>query len=227
VGSNKIALLLAAAVTAGPVVANAASTTYDYTGTVTAATGVYSSAASTVSGTITINFGAASTPTPFPTDPIGGTYTWETLSEGGTFFQTPSPVNLVFSQTLTSGGVSYSTSVSSGYTESYIEGQPADNESQAQYDMDVSVGLSSLAKYTSIGLVLYGASPPWDSNGLPVLGNADHQLDSLGEYVNGNRVGYLAYHVTSLTAVPLPTAAWFMLSGLCGLAALARKNPAV
>ncbi len=221
--SNKIGFLIAASLIAAPIAANAASVTYDFTGTVTSATGVYSSAGSTISGAITINFGAAN-----PSQSSGtvgsSSATWNASAYGGTYYGGATPTALVFSWSLASGGISLgSSSPSSAGSSSSVLGYPATAGSAwLAEDAEWSSGSSDI--YNQIALFGTSSVAPYNSNGLPVLGNAASQSNELVDSVNSSNVGVLNYTITSLTPVPLPATAWLLLSGLAGLGAVVRRG---
>jgi len=225
---NKIGFPIVAALIAAPIATNAASVTYDYTGTVSSASGVYSSAGSTVSGTITINFTAANLSQ--SSGAVGSSSAaWDAIAYGGTYYGPATPAALVFSWNLTSGGVSLgSSSPSSAGSDSYVYGYPAISGSVSSWgasDIEFLSGTSSIDNQ----IALFGTStvaPYGYSNGLPVLGSATSQGDELIDTVNSSNVGVLNYTITSLTPVPLPASALLIVSGLSGLGTFARKKRA-
>ena len=224
-GNKKFAPLVAAALMAGPLAANASAVTYDFTGVVTSATGAYASAGATVSGTYTFDIGAG-----IPSQssfPVSYTSYWYSQAGGGQYGGGGAvPSALVFSSVLTSGGISYSSTLPSSF------GSVSD-----VYDYNENSYTGEDAEYTSIGayvysnLQLYGGygppAAPFDANGLPIVANATS--GKTGELsTNVGQGGQLDYTITSLTVapVPLPAAGWLFVGGLSGLGAFARKKRA-
>jgi hypothetical protein len=221
---NSLKGFLAATVIGAPVMAQANTVTYDFAGTVTSATGVYSSAGSTVSGAITINFGAANPSQSSGT--VGSTSAaWTAQADGGTYYGGATPTALVFSWSLKSGAISVaSSSPSSAGSASAVLGYPPTGGSlwEAE-DAEWSSGSSYIANV----IALFGTSAiaPYNSNGLPILvGSTPSESNSLTDNINGTGVGNLDYTITSLTPVPLPASAWLMLSGAVGFGAMVRRR---
>ncbi len=231
-GTKKIALLVAAALVAGPLVANATSVTYDFTGSVTSATGIYASADTTVTGTYTINVAAGISSQNQGT--VGSTTNgWNVQAYGGPQFgSTPIPIALVFGSTITSGSINYgSASPSSVGSNSNIEGYTGSGASSPNtyYAQDSEYSSSTSNSYTSSAFTLvggYGANAPFDANGLPVFAQSFSNVGILQSTASNFSNGVLKYNITSFTLapVPLPAAAWLLLSGVGGLGAFARKK---
>ena len=204
---------LGAAIVAAPCLANAV--TYAYSGIVDKSSGVYSSAGTTVSGTITINYSAA-----IPsqsTGTIGSTSAdWYAESYGGSGEALPAPPALVFTSTLDSGGVSYSTGSPSVYvlTSDSIHGSSDGAAFSAENQEN-----STIHSYVQNAILLEGnsAHPVWDSSGLPSFANVTGQNSYLLKVDDGVATSGLVYTITSLTPVPLPASMWLLLGGIGGL----------
>jgi hypothetical protein len=220
--------LIAAGLLALPWAAYADPVTYDFTGTVTAKSGVFSSAGTTVSGTLTIDFAAANAAQSIGT--LGSTSAfWEETAYGGSVYAAPSPAALVFGFTLVSGGVSYgASSPASAGSDSWVENQQ-NTGSLLGWTAD-DTEFSAASDYLENVVTLIGGaagSAPYGANGLPLLANAASQQDQLIAGANGAQTGQLQYTISTLTPVPLPSSTGFLLLGLGGLAALGRKRPGV
>jgi hypothetical protein len=226
---NEFKGFLAAITLAASVTSQASTVTYDFTGTINSATGTYSAAGSTVSGTIAIDLAAANPSQSSGT--LGSTSaTWNEEVYGGSEFGTPVPTAPVYNISINSGAVSYSSAPASALSQTSVSGSFVNGVPSEWIAEEVEVSSESESGNTFIqnGLGLVGAASPvpWGSNGLPILGNATGQSNYLWDYVGGTEVGALSYTITSLTPVPLPTTAWLMLSGMVGLGAMARRRKA-
>jgi len=223
-----IRLALPAAIAASmgiALAANAESVSYDFTGTVTTATGIYSSAGSAVTGTITIDFSAAN---PLLSSGTVGNMSsgWSAGTEGGTIYGLPSPAGLVFGWTLASGGLSLASSISSDGTTNSVSGSPFGSPNWQANDIENS----NAGTYVAAGISLsdtMGTVAPYDSNGLPIFSNATLASGRWDYLVGGVNQGIFLYTMTSMTPVPAPASAWLLLSGLSGLGALARRKRGV
>jgi hypothetical protein len=205
----------------------AAPVTYQFDGTVFSASGIYSSEAvgAAVTGTYTIDFENAVASQGIGI--IGSTASnWTAQAQSGSAYANgllSQP--LVFSSTLQGGAVSYSTTSvgSNDYANnSFITGGPSNWEA---YEL---VALTSGNNYTTSQVVLDGANYPYSSTGLPNFDGAT-AVGSIEADVNGS-ISLLAYKVTTLnelSTVPLPSAAWFMISGLAGILVWARRKVVV
>jgi hypothetical protein len=248
VGTNKLALLVAAALLAGPLVASADTITYDFTGVVTGAGFLptpYDSpvaAGTTVAGTYTFNYALGTT-----SGVIGSASSWSVESSGGPVDgNTPLGVYPFTSTVTLSTGYTYSTNISgtltnqsgvNGYVNSSGGGTFSAGESDLlSYNANGGLGTTIGSGFQISTPASASAGLPWSSNGLPVFTNATGTGELYYTVENpaespGFSENELVYEITSITPqgaspVPLPAAAWLMLSGLGGLGALARKKRA-
>jgi hypothetical protein len=241
--NRKLAFLVGGAISLAPLAALASAVTYDFTGTVPPndpnfGAGIYSSSGPTISGSFTVDYGNAIPGQSFGT-PGSSTETWLSLAQGGAVFGTSVPAGLVFSMSFTTGGVSF--------TSPGIGGDGVNSSVLVNFDAITPQHTLTANEvhffnggYTlnSITLVASGAGGTLDANGFPLplspnLGNVgllyNYAVDPNGPTVT---ISALAYHIDSITLrtaspVPLPAAAWLMLSGLGGLGAMARKRKAM
>jgi len=203
---------------AGSLAANAASVTYDFTGTVTNTIGSYSSIANgtLVTGTFTIDYDNALPAYSFGT--IGST-NWAAQENSGSVYGTAPSSAYVFSSTAQVGALSYATQAPGTY---YSQSYAASEASGTQLSL---VEAQNVSAPQGVGSDIYilNTAGAYTSQGLPVLGPG-----SYGDFYsdNGSGTNELYYSINSITAVPLPAAAWLMLCGLGGLGALARKTRA-
>jgi hypothetical protein len=200
----------------------AASVTYDFTGTVTYASGSYASTdGTTITGTYTINV-ANGVPSQSAL-PVSLTSLWYSQENSGTDYSPPIPSNsaYVFSSTAKVGAFSYQTSAIPGAFNSisYVQGYPTDYlGAEQQNPTSSSYGTSYFQLNNSSG-------NPYSIAGLPVFSGATTGSGYF-ETTGGSINGAVDYNITSLTAVPLPASAWLLLSGLVGVGAMARKRRA-
>jgi hypothetical protein len=222
--------------------ASAQEATFDFTGTVDSATGVYGSAGPDITGTITINFGAANIAQSEGT--IGSTSgsPWTAQVYGGSLYNLPAPTALVFNETINGLGVSYGPSYPASYfvdnfvgctsacATTNVAGTPiwyaTDNEFLTN-----NIWTTNYIYFTGLSGSALGATAPYGANGLPILANVGSQNDVLTAVVNGSTVGALQYTITSLTAVSAPeinpaSAASGLTLLLGGLAVLRGKRKA-
>jgi hypothetical protein len=218
--SKKLAWLITAAL-ATPLAANAASVTYDFTGTVTTSSGIYAqTVGTTVSGTYTINLGDATST--FGT--VGSqTSNWKAESTGTNAY--------VFSDSVSGGTFFYNTPSTAGtfssasFVENIVSTPTEYDAYEGQFTASGTGVESSFTVNNNGGATAYG------TNGLPLTFNSPVGGSSDSGYVNdfsgGTKIGSLTYSITSLTlpsTVPLPAAAWLMFSGLAGLVFVVRRR---
>jgi hypothetical protein len=222
---NMITRCLAAMLFAGPMVADADSVTYTFTGTVTSATGIYASAGNSVSGTYTIDVGAG---IPSQSSPVSTANQWAIQGHGGTVYGSGSPLPnaFVFSSTLNGGGgLFYSsppigdagelTSVggitcASTYPYNYgsckaVTGMPNSYSATQTHFYGGESNLSS-----QFLLIAPTGSPnpavPYTTNGLPLFLLAQSATGSLTSTTGGNIDGQLTYDITSYNGTPFTSA---------------------
>lgn len=192
--------------------------TYDFTGTVLAVGGIYSSISdgTTVSGTYTFNFDAA---IPQQSSGTAGSGNWGALADGGSYFSLPVPSAYVFTSTAQVGGFTYSTGVLSStdfYNESFIEGSGAYFVAQEEVD-------PNLYSYTRSGISVFGYMP----DGLP-FPNTSYNTYNTGFFLSN--LGGVSYSINSLTFAPIsspvpePKTYGMLLAGLGMMGFMVRRN---
>jgi len=204
--------LVALAALTASVATSAQEATFNFTGTVDYADGVYGSAGPNITGTITIDFGAANPSQSEGTIGSANGSPWIAQVYGGPLFNSlPTPSALVFNETINGVGVSYGPSYPAGYGVDNFVGctsscATTNNIFPANwYATDNEFFTSNI--YTTNYISLVGTSSsnaPYDANGLPVLGSVGSQDDRLSATVNNVQVGLLQYTITSLTPVSAP-----------------------
>jgi hypothetical protein len=205
----------------------AQSVTYDFTGDVTIASGIYSSVpiGAVVTGTYTFDMSNAN-----PAQSSGtvgsATSAWSSQSFGGTFYlAAPTPIDSVmFSSTASVSGFTYASFSPAPYaTFSRVNASPP----PSSYGADELVCVSSSSCHSSSlnGLGFLGT--PFTAAGLPDF-SADP--DSWGgEFATGamaTTLNYLDFSITSLApvATPEPASLALLMVGLFGIA-LAPRTP--
>jgi hypothetical protein len=224
---KRVALLIAGLL-AAPIAANASTVTFDFTGTVTSATGIYSSVAvgTSISGTYVINIAnanASGSILPVVTSPTTQA-SWQLGEVTGSSFGTPPSPAYVFSSTANVAGFSYSTSAVPGTDLSDTKVSGAVNPT---IDSDFSAGegnvfTSGSQSSSNLDLEARPGDPvPWTSAGLPNFSLADSFAGGTFAMGFSNQVNF---NITSMTPVPLPGSAWLMLSGLLCFGSLTVKR---
>lgn len=209
---------------------------YDFTGRVIGNWGSFSSLpneARNISGSVTIDFDASLTAMSYGSPASGD---WQRSARGGTEFGEPTLSAVVVSHSLTVNGVTYSSDpISSLNSSSVVRGF------QGTGSLSLLTGVQQIGgplMFFSLTLHPSGGVTTYLSNGLPNL--AAIAADSQGTLTLSMR-DELRFLLTSLTAaspippggqpvpltpVPLPTAAWLLLSGLAALGSIRKRAAA-
>jgi len=220
----KRAFVAAVALALGSPAAFAGSVTYEFTGTVTSSTGSYGSIASgtSVTGTYTINVGNGIAGQSLL--PVSLTSNWYSQEQSGSSFSLPSNGAYVFSSTATVGTASYSTSTTPGTYNSttYVYGYNG-GASYEGFEENYSTATSATESFFNLS---NSSGNPYSSSGLPVFAAATTGSGEFELISGGATTGSINYNITALTPVPLPAAAWLLLSGLGGLGLFGRPRKA-
>jgi hypothetical protein len=216
---GKVALIVG--LLSSPLVATASSVTYDFTGTVTSAQGIYGSIAdgTKVTGTYTIDLSNAGV---HSTGTFGSsTSLWTALEESGANLGTLPSSAYVFSSTASVAGFSYTTSgPGTAVSESFVQNAGGPNTYTGQETQQTDAVTFTQSTF---GILNTNGTAPYSSAGLPVFsavtsGSGSFTSKSLGV------TSSVSYQLTGLTPVPLPTSIWLLVSALGGLAALAPRK---
>lgn len=208
--------------------------TYQFTATVQFGTGTYSTRAAgeALTGSFTIDTAAPSAINSGTVGDASGNWVlaYNSFPACCSIFAPPS--SNLFTQVLSGAGVSYSTALSYA--------QPSASSIQGTLSGGYNYTLAEAAEYSSSRssgsyIQLIGPVLPWTATGellTPV--NYLQSFSALGviQDFNAGTQSELHYSITSISpgnslqAVPIPAAAWLMLSGLGAFGAAARRRKA-
>jgi hypothetical protein len=196
-------------------------TTYDFSGTVTNATGTDSfvSAGQAISGMFAIDYGAANAAQSYGAP--GGPGTWGWYSSGGSSYGTTAPSSLMFTMSAQVGAFSFSNGSAFPFaTGSEIGGGAGVSFSNflANSEASSSQGVGWGASLGLVGGALGSGAYPFNSNGMPIfVGSGSGSFQTL----DGTTTGELDFSLDSITpasAVPEPRTFEFLGCGLAFLA---------
>jgi hypothetical protein len=178
-----------------------------------------------VYGTLTFDLDNANPA--FSSGAVGGYQDWTSAERSGSAFGLPPSSNYVFSMTVFSGStLLYSTGAPGTYSsQSSIEGALEQLYTGSETQTDDSTGLNS--RTSSLYLSGLATNSVYQVDGLPNISAATGPQGSFGVKVNGVS-GSATFGIVRETPapVPLPAAAWLLISGLGGLGAFARRKAA-
>jgi hypothetical protein len=227
---NACAAVLVCALIVSPA-AFSSSVTYDYTGVITSVydTQNYSIAVgSPVSGTYVFDFANGN---PAQSSGTIGSANWTVVSQGGAAYSLPTPTSLVFASTAQVSNFGYSTPppqtgvLSSSYVQSSVQGSANSGGPGSTFTASEGFAYSADA-YGGSSFSISNPGGAYSVNGLPILAGATSATGAVTAAAGG-LVTQIEFNITSLTPapVPIPAAAWLLMSGLGGLAVFARKKP--
>jgi hypothetical protein len=223
--------LAAAVALAASGTADADPITYDFIGTVTAAGGELSvPLGSTVTGTYTFNLINA---TEYSGTTGSTSENWGLGGLGGSS-QGTAPLTLsqyVFTSTAQVAGYSYSTIAGGAIQDgSSVAGEvPTEADPYYEYWPSEANFPSGVTQSGSSFTLIGSTAAPWSATGLPIFDSATSAQGNLYEFLSDGTEDTISYDITSLypagsPPVPIPAAAWLLLSGLAGVATFARRK---
>ena len=205
--------------------------TYDFVGVVTKDSGFSGVAdGATVTGTYIINFANAD---PAQSSGLVGSQTanWVAENYGGSAYGTTPPglAEYVMSSTVHIGSFSYVTTPSTYENLSVVEGGVV-SPPTSDYIQGEELSYSSANTFTGSSFYFQAtgtAGLVWTSSGQPIPSSSNFDSGEIYNFNNGTGQS-ISYNITSFVPapVPLPAAAWLMLSGLAGLGAAGRRRQA-
>jgi PEP-CTERM motif len=218
---SNAALLMTAALMSAPLVSSAASVTYDFTGTVTGATGTYSTITTgeTITGTYTIDYSAA---IPSQSNGTPGNFSTGWTAQASTALAYPAPT-FVFSSTAQVGGFSYSTYAPSSLItmSSSMQGSSGDLIGSE----NVSAGSNGAGSLMNI--YINGTAFGANSAGLPNFTGAGGGDFVTSTSTNTSEVTYSLTSVTPASPVPLPSTFALLFGGLGMLGSIGLRRRGV
>jgi hypothetical protein len=188
--------LIVFATLALPTLANSQAVTYDFAGVVTSATGIYASAGPTISGTFTIDFGAAN-PAQSGGTVGSSTNSWDSNDYGGETYSLAVPNSLLFASSLSTGGVTYAVttpSIFGSYSE--VAGVPS------PFPFETSTYHAADTEFSSNGgdyvqsLITLQDTQTYSASGLPVFTSSTL---AYGYLLSSGTDAQLDYTINSLT----------------------------
>jgi hypothetical protein len=224
-GKKKIWL---AAILLAPLAANAAVVTYDFTGRIFSPSALSNPSAfsnvvsgESVQGSFSFDYGAAN---PSQSSGTPGLPPWNFVSNSGSDFGLPTSGSMlsmtmtvgsgasaqVF-QTLSAASLNNQSHVSSGGTIAWFAGS------------NVFIDASGDGSFATLQMNGFAGGPGFTPSGLPQF-SPGADIGAFSESLGNNAGGNFSFVIDTMTPVPLPAAAWLLLSGLGGLGAFLRKK---